>query len=254
MPRSLVTLALALVACARGGGAGSDAAPDTSGPVDAAIDANECSVQPCSILPQCGCVGQTACDIDANDNMGTACRSVLEKGREDSACVGLDRCDKGYVCLGSQTYATCKKYCETDTDCGTPRGRCAIDISSGGMTLMDIPSACSSNCDPLPTTQPPECPPSSKCGLFTTTHDGAQVKITSCAAAGARTQGESCQNGTSGNEALCARGYLCTTINAGASFECRRICNRTANTGCGALTCIGFNPAHTVDIEYGVCN
>lgn len=255
MERLCLVVMLALAACASGSGQSHDAPPDPKPPADAAPDTTTCSMQPCDILPQCGCVGVRACDVDASDGMGTACRSILEPGKETSACSTLDRCDAGYVCLGGATSGSCKKYCSADSDCGTPRGRCAIDITSGGMPITGVPPACSSNCNPLATTQPPECPASYKCGLFTATHGGAPVKIADCTPAGAGTQGANCKQGTTGNEALCARGYLCTSIDAGANFNCRRICNRTTNTGCtGTQTCVAFNPAHTIDTEYGVCN
>jgi hypothetical protein len=253
LPLSFVLAALALVACASGSGSSSDAATDTPRPIDAAIDGNNCSAQPCTILPQCGCGATQACDVDTSDSMGGACRSVLVEGKETATCSALDRCDKGFVCLGGAT-ATCKKYCMADADCGTPRGRCAIDISANGMPIAGIPSACSSNCNPLATTAPAECPTSYKCGLFTATHAGAPVKIADCTPAGAGTQGANCKQGTTGNEALCARGYSCTSIDGGANFACRRICNRTANTGCTSGSCIGFSPPHTIDVEYGVCN
>ncbi|HEY5927709.1 MAG TPA: hypothetical protein VIV11_38755 [Kofleriaceae bacterium] len=258
MARILALLTFAtLVACARGGSSDQpgDAAPDTPTPIDAMIDGNGCATQPCSILPQCGCTQTSACDVDTGDNMGTVCRPVNVPGKETATCNGLDKCDQGYVCLGGATYATCKKYCEANADCGTPRGRCAIDISSGGMPIADIPSACSSNCNPLLTAQPAECPTSYKCGLFTSTHNMAPVKIADCTPAGAGTQGANCKSGTLGNESLCAQGFLCTTVDAGATYTCRRICNKTTMTGCaGAQTCLGFSTPHTIDIEYGVCN
>jgi hypothetical protein len=261
MRRLVTVIVLAtLVACAKGSGQQTDAAPaDTPKPIDAAPDSNNCAQQPCSILPQCGCSQTSACDVDLSDNAGTACRPVNVPGTETSTCNGPDKCDKTYVCLGGSTYATCKKYCTTDADCGTPRGRCAIDINSGGMPIPDIPTACSSNCNPLLTGTPPECPANYKCGLYTATHGGSPVRITDCSPAGAGAQGANCKSGTLGNDSLCASGYLCTTIDAGASFNCRRICNRSlgqsGNPGCvGTQQCIGFNPAHTVDVEYGVCN
>lgn len=254
-PAMVLALVLAAVAaCAHGAGSDKpgDAAPDTSKPADASIDGNGCSMQPCTILPQCGCTGASACDVDVSDSMGTACRSVLTPGTETSTCTSLDKCDKGYVCLGGATYATCKKYCVANADCGTPRGRCAIDISSGGMPIAGIPSACSSNCNPLSTSPPPECPASYKCGLFTATHNSMPVPITDCSPAGTGTQGASC-GAAPGNDSLCAPGYLCTTANN--VTQCRRICNKTANTGCtGTQMCLGFTTPQTVDIEYGVCN
>ncbi|HEY5949303.1 MAG TPA: hypothetical protein VIV40_27605 [Kofleriaceae bacterium] len=256
MGRFFLVLSLAAtVACARGsGGQTGDAAPDTHAPIDAAIDGNGCASQPCTILPQCGCGQTSACDVDTTDSVGTACRPVNVPGRETASCSGLDRCDKEYVCLGGATYATCKKYCIADGDCGTPRGRCAIDISANGTAIAGIPSACSSNCNPLPTTPPAECPANYKCSLFTATHNAAPVKITDCNPAGSGTQGAACGT-TSGNDSLCAPGYMCTTL--GSNFQCRRICNKSAgNTGCAGIgvgTCLGFTTPHTVDVEYGVC-
>jgi hypothetical protein len=256
MRRLPLVFVLALIACAKGGGGQPDGAPDLPPPIDMMIDGNGCATQPCSILPQCGCVGGAmACDVDTSDNMGTTCRSVNNPGKETSACNAPDKCDKGYVCLGGAAYATCKKFCMVNSDCGIPRGRCAIDISSGGMPIQGVPSACSSNCNPLPLSAPTnECPASYKCGLFTATHSGSPVKITDCTPAGAGTQGANCKAGNLGNEAMCAQGYMCTTTDAGATYICRRICNRTAGTGCTTGMCIGFSVPHTIDIEYGVCN
>lgn len=247
----------ALSACAKAGSGTTDAGGDSSRPIDAQADGNGCAVQPCSILPQCGCGGANACDIDLNDNMGTACRPVTTPGTETSTCTDPKGCDKGFVCLGGSTYASCKKYCSANADCGSPRGMCVIDISAGGMTLAGIPSACSSNCDPT-STAPAECPSTYKCGLFTATHNGQPVKIADCSPAGAGTQGTNCKVGTLGSDALCGKGYMCTTIDAGANYNCRRICtppSATAGGGCGTLTCIAFTTPHTINgVEYGVCN
>jgi len=252
----VLALAIATLGCARGGGGTSDATADTSKPIDSSVDSNGCSMQPCSILPQCGCTnGAQACDIDLTDGMGTTCRAVNQPGTETSTCNSADKCDKGYVCLGSAMNATCKKYCTTDADCGTPRGRCAIDISSNGMVVQGIPSACTSNCNPLPVSPPSECPTGYKCGLFTATHYGSTVKVADCTRSGTGVQGTNCKSGTNGNEALCGPGYLCTTVDGGTNYNCRRICNKTANTGCpGTTTCLAFATPHTIDIEYGVCN
>jgi len=223
---------------------------------DAAVvgpDANTCATQPCDILTQCGC-GAMACDIDSSDNMGTACRTIFTPGHETNTCANPTRCDKGFVCLGGGGGGTCKKYCGTNADCGAPRGQCVIDINSGGTPLVGIPSVCSSNCDPT-NTAAGGCPGGHKCGLFTQTHQAMTFNIADCSAAGSGVQAANCKVGAAGDDTLCAADFLCTTVNAGTNFNCRRICNRTLNTGCGALTCIGFNPANTIGgTEYGVCN
>jgi hypothetical protein len=203
--------------------------------------------QPCDILEQCGCDANTACDLDASDNMGTACRMILTPGTETSACTADTRCDRGYRCLG--VAGACRKYCDADADCGTPRGKCIFEITSGGVAIPGIPKVCSSNCDPTGSSAG-ICPANFKCGIFT----ASGQNISDCTRAGAGQQGASCQGGGQGDEAACGAGFLCTTVNAGVNFNCRRICNRAA-PNCGGLTCIAFNPAFTLaGVEYGVCN
>ncbi len=258
---------LLVTACAKASGEQPDSAPAAKDAPDIVIDApdlidapagpdaaNGCATQPCDIIAQCGCPG-AACDIDGTDNMGTACRAVTTAGRETSTCTNPTRCDAGFVCLVGGNIGTCRKYCDADADCGTPRGKCVVDITDGaGTPLAGIPTTCSSNCDPT-NVAAGGCPPNLKCGLFTTTHLGVTQNIAQCAPATATgTQGVNCRVGTVGDDKLCAPDFLCTSVAAGAN-NCRRICNRTLNTGCGALTCIAFNPALTLGgTEYGVCN
>jgi hypothetical protein len=256
MVRAWLPIALAAAACAKAGSSGSDAAPDTSRPIDATIDGNGCAQQPCSIIPQCGCGGQTACDVDTNDNNGTACRSVTSPGKETTACNGLDDCDKGYVCLGGSAYATCKKYCTADADCGSPRGKCVITIASGGTPIPGVPSVCSSNCDPT-STNPAECPSTYKCGLFSSTYMGTDYDIADCSPAGSGGQGFNCKAGSLGNDSLCAKGTLCTTTNGGTTYVCRKICTNpgVANSAqCSNQACIAFDPPYMIaGVSYGVC-
>ena len=253
----LVLLALALSACATASSGTNDAngSAGDGGVVDSAPDANTCSVQPCSILPQCGCNASSACDIDGSDLMGTACRMISSPGITSNACNGPRDCDRGYVCLGPTGAASCHKYCSQDSECGTTRGQCVIDIQSGGMAIAGIPPACSSDCDPT-STNPTECPATHKCSLFNATHNGTAYKIADCAKAGTGTQGTSCKNGTAADDTLCGKGYLCTTFDAGTptNFNCRRMCV-IGGTGCGALTCRPFSTPFTIKgTEYGVCN
>src|SRR5215213_7847671 len=124
---AVLALGIALGACAQGSVAPADMAPQMR---DAAIDSNGCSMQPCSILPQCGCNGNTACDLDLQDNSGTTCRSININGNETATCTNQMECDRGFVCLGS-AFASCKKYCSGDADCGAPRGRCIYTVNNG---------------------------------------------------------------------------------------------------------------------------
>lgn len=246
---------LVLVACATAGDQHGDARNDVGKPPDAMIDSNGCPIQPCTILPQCGCVGTSACDLDPTIGAGTACRSISTQGHETTACSKLDDCDKGYICAGNAQFSSCKKYCMADADCGTPRGRCAIDITSNGTPVAGIPPVCSSNCDPV-STNPPECPSNGKCNVTTTQHGGQTVTIASCALAGAGGQGFNCKVGTTGDDTLCAKSLACTTINGGTSFNCRKYCTNPGSTGqCGGSNvCIGFgSPLTLAGVTYGVC-
>lgn len=250
----LVLLVFALSACATASSGTSDGngTRDDGGVIDSAPDANTCATQPCSILPQCGCGGNNACDIDGSDLMGTACRQIMSPGMESNTCTGPRDCAGGYVCLGAGA-ASCHKYCAQNTDCGAPRGQCVIDITSNNMVIPGIPPACSSNCDPT-STNPAECPSTHKCGLFTATHNGSPVKISDCSKAGTGVQATSCKVGTAGDDTLCGKGYLCTTLDGGTNFNCRRIC-QTSASNCGTRTCKSFTTPHTINgVEYGVCS
>jgi hypothetical protein len=257
--RGLVIGLAVVIACATAGRENpnnGDATSTGDGKVDAFkfLDSNGCATQPCDIPTQCGC-GSGACDIDGSDLMGTACRMIATPGHETSTCSGPTGCDKDYVCLGGAGDASCHKYCGSDAECGTPRGKCAIDIQSGGTVIPGIPSACSSNCDPANTANPAVCPSTMKCSIFSATHMGTMLDISDCAKAGAGTQGTTCQAGSNGDDTLCAANNLCTTLD-GTTFNCRRICIRPGGAQCvGTQTCLGFNPALTIGgTEYGVCN
>lgn len=265
--RIAILLGLLVAACAKASGeqpdappvVASDAAADASDPVDAPLapDAsNGCAAQPCDILAQCGCAG-AACDIDGSDGMGAACRAITTAGHETSTCTSPGRCDAGFVCLTADNIGTCRKYCDADADCGTPRGKCVVDINDGtGNPLTGIPTTCSSNCDPT-NVAAGGCPPTMNCGVFTTTHLGVAQNIAQCAPATATgTQGVSCGPAGAPDDKLCAPDFMCTTVTAGGANNCRRVCNKTLNTGCtGLLTCIGFTtPLTLAGTEYGVCN
>ncbi len=238
-----------------------DVLPEIDAPVSTVIDApiampdgNGCATQPCEIISQCGCAATQACDIDGSDLDGGACRPVTTPGQVTSTCDTADDCDRGFVCLGSSAGRSCRKYCEANTDCTAPRGQCVVDIVSGTTPVPNIPSVCSSGCDPT-NVAAGGCPASWKCNVYTATHNAMTYNITDCdPSVGALGQGGNCKVGTEGDDALCSANHLCTTIDAGTNFGCRKICNRAASN-CGALTCIAFNPALTVGgTEYGVCN
>lgn len=250
----LMFVLVAITACARADALKSDGSVDSpTGKMDASLDANNCAMQPCTILPACGCGGANACDIDQSDLKGTACRAINAMGTETSTCTSPSQCNTGYVCLGGSGGAACKKYCSTSADCGSPRGQCVIHPSSGGTAIPGIPAVCSSNCEPTATSVP-ECPSTWKCVLATATDNSATVNIADCAPAGAGVQGAACVTGGNADDSLCGKGYACSTTTTDTAPKCRRLCQKAASN-CGALTCLSYSPAFKINnVEYGICN
>jgi hypothetical protein len=254
MPRSLLLTLAVLGACAKGGGGTGDAQVDTPAPADAALDSNGCSVQPCSILPQCGCTGQNTCDLDSGDSMGTACRNITVPGTETSACSSKTECDRNFTCIGGAAYASCKKFCTSNADCGSPRGQCVLGFAS--TAGPDVPKFCSSNCDPTDATAA-SCPSTFKCTLYTAMSAGTNYKIADCSLAGTGTQGVDCTAGSQPYEAKCAKGFQCVKLTTESTYKCRKICATPGQAGgaCGGSNqCIGYTEPHTIgSTTYGVC-
>jgi hypothetical protein len=233
-----------------------DAAIDAA--VDAPIDASTCPTSPCDLHQQCGCTSPLVCDIDFTDLMGTACRGVNQAGTETSNCTqgGTPQssyCAGGYVCVGLGADASCKKYCDANSDCGQPRGQCVIQLTNGTMPIAGA-TTCSSNCNPM-NSAAGGCPAGDKCGFFTANDPvltgGQDVDIVDCTTPGAGAHGATCTNDTS-----CASDTFCTNVNS--QLRCRRVCNRAnGNADCAGLagtTCIGFTmPLVVGGTEYGVC-
>jgi len=228
------------------------------GTVDAMVDANGCAVQPCTLAPQCGCPSNQSCDIDPTDLMGNVCRAINVPGTETSTCTSFSECDKGYVCIGNGTNNSCKKYCTSNADCGSPRGQCVIQIVDGNNAAIPGAVVCSSNCDPAAAAGA-YCPSGWKCGIFSATYPypgGTTYNISDCTVAGAGTQGTVCTGTGNGDDSLCGPKTLCTTFDS-TNYACNTICNRTTGgTECAALglTCYGFTTPLTIGgTEYGVC-
>jgi hypothetical protein len=221
-------------------------------------DGGTCSEQPCSIGQQCGCGTGMSCDVDIADNAGAACRTVTTPGREAASCNSLDDCDAGYVCL-SNAYggAACHKFCSADSECGTPRGKCAVAPKVNNVDITGVPNACSSNCDPLTnpsTTATPVCPANNKCTIYRNNGN----PFVDCIPAGNGTQGDSCQDGNKGDETMCAPSYACTSVDGGGTFRCRKYCTNPgvgSSNQCGGRACNGFSPALSVaGVNYGYCS
>lgn len=253
----LSALIACTLACATAGNQGqpTDGQPSSDAATDAPleIDANNCAMQPCTILPQCGCASDAACDIDGNDLNGGACRPVNATANpEGGACSSPAGCAAGTVCLAS---GVCKKYCDGNDDCVAPRGQCVIEIQSGGTPVPNVPLVCSSGCDPSNNAAAGGCPTGKKCGMFVVDRNGVELDIADCSTAGALTQGGNCTGAGNGDDNLCAVDHSCTTLN-GTVFNCRRVCQIGGAAVCGGgLACIGFNPPINIGgAEYGVCN
>jgi hypothetical protein len=259
MRLALVAIAV-LFACAKGStsattdGNGSGKGDGTGSSADAAIDSrgidasNGCAVQPCSIDPQCGCTDPNpACDLGSGS--ANACRPATSTGVEGHTCASATSCAAGYTCVGGGSDFECTKYCNGNGDCMAPRGQCVIQLTDG---TNPIPNAvvCSSNCDPSTATNP-LCPSGWTCDLFTATYNSTNYNIADCRSAGTAGNGSACTPNSTTASQICIAGYSC--VNTGSNV-CKKICNKTANTGCTSGTCTSFSTALTIGgTEYGVC-
>lgn len=253
----LVAIVLAY-ACAHGGSSGqqqdSAGSGSGSGMIDAAggidakqIDAsNGCPVQPCTIDPQCGCTDPTKSACDLGSGSSNACRFATTTGVEGQTCTAAAGCAAGYTCVGDGTNFSCEKYCANDGECMSPRGQCVIQLTDGSGSAIAGAVMCSSNCDPATATNP-LCPNGWTCDLFTATYMATTHNISDCRVDGAVPAGSSCAT------ASCQAGLTCVTYSS-TSHLCRKLCNKTNNTGCTSGTCTSFTTAFTVGgTEYGVC-
>ena len=226
--------------------------PDAK-PADAAPDANNCSTQPCTLWPQCGCPTGQSCDINPTTQMGNVCRAVNAPGRVTNTCGSFSECDVGYVCIGDGTNDNCHQYCVSNTDCPGPRGQCVIQLTDSSNNPIPGAVTCSSDCDPSTTSASTYCPANWKCGLFSATYMGTAHDITDCEIAGTGTQGTSCTSGSTGDDTKCAQNYTCATLN-GTSFSCGKVVKYLTGSCPGSTQLYEFNPALTIGgTEYGVC-
>jgi hypothetical protein len=221
-------------------------APDADPGAPDAEPSSSCATSPCDLIDQCGCAGGQACDVDFTDLMGTACRGVATPGDQNDTCAAINQCGAGFACVGA---GSCEQYCDADADCGTPRGKCVIQLVDNQTPAQPIAGAvvCSSNCDPAAATNA-TCPTAWTCDMFTATFNAVDHDIADCRAAGTRTQGQSCSAAMT-----CVAQHTC--VNSGGSPVCGKICKRPAGTECtGGTTCFGYTePLMIGTQEYGVC-
>ncbi len=261
-----LTAALVLIAgCARATYAGGDAATidagrdaATDGGIDAPIDASaQCSQQPCSILPQCGCAQLPAtpvCDLDLTmvATGGTRCRADNFHGTETTVCTMATTCAAEHVCVGR-----CRRYCNNDDECAGAGGLCIIHLTFGNPP-MNIPgtttTTCTTDCVPTSTTNA-TCPATWACHIYREA-SGLQRYLTDCDPTPQ----------TGGNVGLpcmtnrdCRPGLDCITLN-GTSNQCRPTCicpgGQCAQGSCpgGSGSCNALTtPATIGPITYGSC-
>jgi hypothetical protein len=218
------------------GGGRADAAPGCS---------------PCELVSQCGCdPSSQACDLGgASPAQGTTvCRPVLIEGRELDTCHDSTGCAAGYVCLGSQAAASCKRYCQDDDACDGGGGVCVIEVTASGAPIPGV-KVCSPSCDPF-TSQ--GCPSGWGCGPFS---DPQELRnFTWCQLAGTGGQNAACSD-----DGQCQEGFTCVQV--GSTARCKRYCDKGDGVpGCtGNLTCVALvdavgAPLTIAGVTYGVCN
>ncbi|MCE9577466.1 MAG: hypothetical protein K8W52_30235 [Deltaproteobacteria bacterium] len=233
-----------------------DAPPNTP---DGSPDALVCAKTPCSMVPQCGCGANMACDLDTSmlATGATACRNA-GIGTEETTCVAAATCTAGYGCIGGH----CRKWCTDDTTCTGGSGAiCVIQVVFGNPP-MNVPGAttCSTDCDPTSAT-PVGCPATWGCNVYYSNPDGVvgnadDKNFTDCDAvkAGAGGAGATCT--TNGD---CQATMDCISFTNG-TMSCHPTClcpsgNCAAGTcPSGTGSCHAFTPSAQIGTrEYGTC-
>ena len=254
--RLSLLVAVALSACANaGGGARTDASAATAWR-RRRRRARRIHVLalPCSILPQCGCIATYACDVDTTDATApragrsprrarTRTRATRSTTATTATCASAARRRRRARSTARRTrlrFATRQvrhRYHERrHAGAGHPAG-VLVELRSNGHDRRAVP----------PDVQ------------VRFVHGDARARHGSDHGLHARRRGHAgreLQAGTVGNEALCAKGFLCTTTDSGGTFSCRKVCNTpgTTSAACGGQACIMFNPTFTVGPDsYGVC-
>jgi hypothetical protein len=107
----------------------------------------------CNLVSNCGCGAGTACSV-ASLSGSNAVFACTTPGRVSagSLCNAESDCIAGHGCVGAAPGATCRAYCETDTDCGSS-GWCEAVTISIDEQLVEVPGdrvcfeACSTAAD-----------------------------------------------------------------------------------------------------------
>ncbi|HEU5055619.1 MAG TPA: hypothetical protein VFU21_03815 [Kofleriaceae bacterium] len=267
-----------MLASAVAGGCGAKAGDPSGGPDGGKADdlgggggggddvgGGTCDTQPCDLYDQCGCESGQACDLDSSAlaEGGTICRGITSAGTSTASCDADEECAAGYGCFGDP--GQCRKYCETDGDCGL--GHCNIQIvyDAGGGDYQDVPGArvCTKACK-ADSAGGSGCPPDRACDFYWTDPNGEGGDdgywYTDCRVGGAG--GDKADCSANGNDD-CQSGFGCFAItytDETVKDECRQICIWTVNgregdRSCAAGTCheLGGDGIVIGDTEYGAC-
>jgi len=184
-----------------------------------------CMLGGCDLVDQ-DCSGGQACGYSVVNNVvGRACIAPGNRKKGESCGQSVGNCATGLICAGLQTGgASCRQFCEKDTDCGTDEA-CAFMISVQGSDERPLTCVVTADaCDVLLQ----NCPVATD-GCYLT-QSGAQ-----CLPAGTATVGQPCDATT-----LCEKGASCISTSAGPTptFECARLCGFPSSAPtCPAGTC-----------------
>lgn len=200
---------------------------DDTGTEDVGGDPGTCTVA--DFVTQTMCSPGYKCTIGSIDTAGNPdpiC-DVEGTGGWNETCTATgshDDCSAGYLCVGSTTNATCKRYCSVDSACrtspGGPNGACQIILVTGTTTIVGV-TLCSIHCDPL-------SPYLSGCNTDQACRCSAAetgVWFSDCREYGT---GTACIAGTADD---CPRGEGCFDA-GGPSSECLTYCSTSGSPGC----------------------
>jgi len=195
-----------------------------------------CEEDPCKLTsPQCGCAEGERCHLPS---VAAQCwpEGDVEVGQYCS-----NDCEAGYRCWGLGGDPICRAYCEDDSDCLPPGGRCVVELFSG------VAKLCTENCDAITSTGCKHKDPGLKCALNI---DSNQMVFSYCTDAGEKGQDEPC-----GSASQCAAGMTCIGSSQEPGNFCRTWCDYPSAILCPEdHGCASITPPLTIgQKQYGVC-
>jgi hypothetical protein len=198
---------------------------------------------PCKLTaPQCGCPAGEACSFAPAAHV----RSCQASGTDlpGHAC-NVGQCAPGSICLGSGQ-GLCFPFCDTDADCASQGGICALQISDGMGGSIPNETLCTNSCDLITNTGCSVADTSCQLGRE---QSGQMRWFTFCQSDGTKGQSMSCTS-----SADCVADFGCV----GTPGTCRQYCNANDFQACGGLGCSilmdqNMMPVAVNGVELGVC-